>query len=151
MRLPLDWTTESHAQSPDGRITAYHLASRSEAGDAPYGDHIVLASSYLPFGQYYGQVVFAGYCESGPKYVWKTERQLQISCETDTVKKRIETFKEVQIEYQIIMRKPHNQALLRRARKAPNSARQSVALDIHAMRQASEVKHGTKNFSPRVR
>ena len=110
--LPLDWTTESHAQSPDGRTTAYHLASSSEAGDAPYGDHIVLASSYLPFGQYYGQVVFAGYCVSGPKYVWKTERHFQIRCETNTVKKRIETFKEVQIEYQIIMRKPPNQALL---------------------------------------
>ena len=43
LAFPLDWETISYRKSPDGEMVAYHLKSNSEAGDAPYGDHIILA------------------------------------------------------------------------------------------------------------
>ena len=44
--FPLDWRTISSRKAPEGWWVAYHLKSMSEAGEAPYGDHLILAPSY---------------------------------------------------------------------------------------------------------
>ncbi len=59
----------------------------SEVGEAPYGDHIVLAPSYWPLGQYYGKVVFAGHCGNGLVFLWLAEYQLLIECKAGKVMK----------------------------------------------------------------
>ena len=100
--FPLDWETKSYKKSPDGKLLAYCLQSRSEAGDAPYGDHIILTSSYLPFGQYYGDTIFAAYCEGGHKYVWLNNQMLQIECNAEKVMKKVEVLDDVHIQYKII-------------------------------------------------
>jgi hypothetical protein len=81
---------------------AYYLQSRSEAGGAPYGDHIILTSSYLPFGQYYRDTIFAAYCESGPKYMWLNNQMLQIECKAEKVMKKVEVLDDVHIQFKII-------------------------------------------------
>ncbi len=106
--LPLNWQTVSSKETPGGKWIAYHLQSGSEAGEAPYGDHIVLASSYWPLGQYYGEVVFAGYCGNSLGYQWLDTHQLQLDCVGEKVMKRPDTFKGVQIKYQIVDKAPHN-------------------------------------------
>ena len=78
-------------------MMAYYLKSGSEAGDAPYGDHIILVSNYWPFGQYYGETIFAAYCEGGPKYMWLSNQLLQIECKTEKVMKKMEAFDDVHI------------------------------------------------------
>jgi hypothetical protein len=75
----LDWETISLKKSPDSKIVAYYLESGSEAGAAPYGDHIILASNYLPFSQYYGDTSFAAYCEGGRTYMWLNNHMLKSS------------------------------------------------------------------------
>jgi hypothetical protein len=37
----LDWREESNISSPDDSVRAFYMRSQSEAGEAPYGDHIV--------------------------------------------------------------------------------------------------------------
>ena len=88
-------------------MVAYHLQSKSEAGDAPYGDHIILARNYWPLGQYYGETVFAAYCNGEPEYRWQNNHLLQVECDTDKVMKKIEVFNDVYIQY---IGKPHNKA-----------------------------------------
>ena len=100
----------SSKEAPGGKWVAYHLLSGSEAGEAPYGDHIVVASSYWPLGQYYGEVVFAGYCGNSLEYQWLDTHQLQIDCVVEKVTKKLDTFKEVQIEYQIVDEASHNKS-----------------------------------------
>jgi len=108
--FPLDWQTVSSKKAPEGGWVVYHLRSMSEAGEAPYGDHIVLAPSYWPLGQHYGEVVFAGYCGNGPEFRWLDKHQLRIECEAVKVMKRMEGFKDVHIQYGIVEETPHNQA-----------------------------------------
>jgi hypothetical protein len=97
--FPLYWETKSYKKAPDGEMVAYHLQSRSEAGDAPYGDHIILARYYWPLGQYYGETGFAAYCTGGPKYRWLNSHLLQIECETEKVMKKMEVLNDVHIQY----------------------------------------------------
>jgi hypothetical protein len=97
--FPLKWETKSYKKAPDGEVVAYHLQSRSEAGDAPYGDHIILARNYWPLGQYYGETVFAAYCTDAPKYRWLNSHLLQIECETEKVMKKMEVLNDVHIQY----------------------------------------------------
>jgi hypothetical protein len=108
---PLDWKTVASKNAPEGGWIAYHMDSRSEAGEAPYGDHIVLASRYWPLGQYYGEVVFAGYCADGPEFRWLDKHQLRIECKTAKVMKRMGAYKDVHIQYEIHEETPHNTAL----------------------------------------
>lgn len=93
----LDWETKSYKKAPGGEVVAYHLQSKSEAGDAPYGDHTILARNFWPLGQYYEKTVFAAYCTGGPKYRWLNNHLLQIECETEKVIKKVEVFKGVHI------------------------------------------------------
>ena len=82
----------------------------SEAGDAPYGDHLVLTKSYWPFGQYYGKVIFAGYCGGRPEIRWLEKHHLKVACRAEKVIKRLGAFKEVEIQYEIVEETPHNNA-----------------------------------------
>ena len=83
-------------------MVAYHLQSNSEAGDAPYGDHIILARNYWPLGQYYGETVFAAHCNDEPKYRWLNNNLLRIECETEKVMKKIEALDEIHIQYKVV-------------------------------------------------
>ena len=80
-------------------MIAYYLKSTSESGDAPYGDHIILSRNYWPLGQYFGETVFAAYCNDGPKYRWLNNNMLQIECETEKVMKKIEVLDYIHIQY----------------------------------------------------
>jgi hypothetical protein len=82
----------------------------SEAGDAPYGDHIVLAPSFWPLGQYYGEVVFAGYCPGGPEFRWLDEYHLKVTYQAGNVVKRTDTFGDIRIQYEIVEETPYQQA-----------------------------------------
>jgi len=95
----LDWQTVASRQAPEGRWVATHLRSTSEAGDAPYGDHLVLAPAHWPLGQYYGEVVFAGYCTDGLAFSWVGAHQLRFVCATDKVMKMVDAYKEVRIQH----------------------------------------------------
>ena len=109
--FPLAWQTVASKKAPEGSWVVYHLQSGSEAGEAPYGNHIVLAPSYWPLGQYYGEVVFAGYCVTGPEFRWLDKHQLRIEFKAEKIMKMIESFKDVNIQYKIGQETPHNQAL----------------------------------------
>lgn len=85
-------------------MRAYHLRSTSESGEAPYGDHIVLARNYLPFGKYLGDTVFAAYSIGGVKYRWLTNHLLLIECETDKIIKQVDIFGDIHIQYKINVR-----------------------------------------------
>jgi hypothetical protein len=106
----LDWETISYKKAPGGKMVAYHLRSKSEAGDAPYGDHIILTYNYWPLGQYYGETAFAAYCTGGPNYRWLNNHLLQIECETEKVTKRIEVLNDVHIQYKDHRGTLHNHA-----------------------------------------
>ena len=105
--FPLAWETQSHKKSPDGEIIAYHLRSTSESGQAPYGNHIVLTRNYWPFGQYFGDTVFAAYAIGEVKYRWLTNHLLLIECETEKIVKQIEKVNHIHIQYNLI-RPNHN-------------------------------------------
>ena len=105
--FPFSWETQSYKKSPDGEMRAYHLRSTSESGEAPYGDHIVLARNYWPFGQYLGDTVFAGYAVGVIKYRWLTSHLLLIECETEKIVKQIEKVNHIHIQYNLI-RPNHN-------------------------------------------
>ena len=106
--FPLDWQTVDRKKAPEGGWVAYHLKSMSEAGEAPYGDHLVLAPSYWPFGQYYGEVIFAGYCGGRPEFRWLGKHQLRIECSAEKVMKRMDSYKDVHIQYEIVEETPPN-------------------------------------------
>ena len=96
---PLDWTTVASKRSPDDGWTAYHVRSRSEAGAAPYGDHLVLAPAYWPFGRYYGELVFAGYCSDELVFHWVGAHQLRLECTAEKVIKMVDAYKEIRIQH----------------------------------------------------
>ena len=109
--VPPTWETISYKKAPDSEVVAYHRQSRSEAGDAPYGDHIILARNFWLFGPYYGETVFAAYCTRELKYRWLSSHLLQIECETEKVMKKIEVLNDVYIQYKDFKRKPHNNGM----------------------------------------
>ena len=108
--FPLAWETQSYKKSPNGKMRAYHLRSTSESGKAPYGDHIVLARNYWPFGQYIGDTVFAAYPIGAIKYRWIANHLLLIECETEKIVKQIDTVKDIHIQYKLI-NSNHNKGL----------------------------------------
>ena len=116
-KYSINWTEVSAVTSPSGKFTAYHLRSNDDGvGEAPYGDHIALSSSFWPTARY-SHVVFADYC--GPlKYQWMDEQRLKIECATDRTEgqaKRLKSFNGITIEYVISTPVPHNHSLDRPA------------------------------------
>lgn len=101
LALPLDWETVRSYRSPGGQWTAYHLRSRSEAGDAPYGDHVVLSPGNQPLGRFFGEVVFAAYCMDGAGIHWLADSVLQVQCRADRVVKRLPSLDGVTIRYRV--------------------------------------------------
>lgn len=95
-----DWHQESSISSPDGRFRAFYMRSRSEAGEAPYGDHIVLVPSWMILGQYFKASVFAGYCERGVQYKWNSNDTLCIKCDGTKIIKKISKHGSIKIEYE---------------------------------------------------
>lgn len=93
------WVKRAQATSPNGKMTAFYVKSGSEAGQAPYGDHIVLSPRYWPFGEFFGETVFAGYCNKSPRFEWISDNKLEIGCETKEVLKQLETFEGISIIY----------------------------------------------------
>lgn len=83
-------------------MRAYHLRSNSESGEAPYGDHIVVARNYWPFGQYLGDTVFAADSIGGVKYRWLTNHLLLIEYETEKIVKQMEKVGDIHIQYKRI-------------------------------------------------
>jgi hypothetical protein len=98
---PLDWEQISKKKSPEGTVTAFHMQSKSEAGSAPYGDHIILVPKYRLLGQYYTRPIFAGYCGKDFDYEWTAPNALLISCTTDKVMKKEDNSNGIRIEYKI--------------------------------------------------
>lgn len=95
--------TVAAAAERGGEFTAFHLRSNDDGvGEAPYGDHISITSSFWPSAKY-SHVIFAGYC-SPLKYEWMDARRLNIACVThpkDGVAKQLESFNGVTIHYEI--------------------------------------------------
>ena len=56
--ITLDWKEESRKKAPGGDLIAFPMQSRSEAGLAPYGDHMVLVPRYKLLGPYHNRVPF---------------------------------------------------------------------------------------------
>jgi hypothetical protein len=94
-----DWHQESSISSPDGLYKAFHMRSRSEAGEAPYGDHIVLVPSWMILGQYFKSSVFAGYC-GGIQYKWNSNDTLCIKCDGTKIIKKLSNYGIFKIEYE---------------------------------------------------
>ena len=99
--FPLDWQTKAKYKSPEGDIVAYHLQSMSETGEAPYGDHIVIAPSWHLLGQYTRQPVFAGYCAKDLKVSWTSNEALLIECEVERVVTQLKQYGEITIIYKL--------------------------------------------------
>jgi len=107
----LDWETESYKKTPDGKMVAYHLQSTSGAGDAPYGDHIILAPNYLPLGKYCGKTVFAAYCTRDPQYHWLDNHLLLIECTTEEVVTKLDDLDDVHIRYTLMKPRPRDKTM----------------------------------------
>jgi hypothetical protein len=76
--LQYNYKTVSIVSSPDNHFKAYHIDSMSEAGAAPYGTHIYIASWWQHFPQLYLEPVFAGYCIGKPVVKWANSQELMI-------------------------------------------------------------------------
>ncbi|MEM9741076.1 MAG: hypothetical protein AAF918_00190 [Pseudomonadota bacterium] len=77
----LDWNEQSRVASPDARHALVHYQSTSEAGHAPYGDHLVLESSAGFGGRSSSAIVFAGFCETLD--IGWTDAVVRIACPTN--------------------------------------------------------------------
>jgi hypothetical protein len=95
----IDWHEESSILSPDGSVRAFYMRSGSEAGDAPYGDHVVLVPSWMLLGQYFRTSVFAGYCNVGVQYGWHSNDTLCIKCDGTKIMKKLSKYGSINIEY----------------------------------------------------
>lgn len=93
------WSVESRKSAPEGSLVAYYMLSTSEDGLAPYGDHVVLASKYKLFGQYFSEPVFAGYCIKKIELQWPDYRTLLINCDAARVVRKEPVFSNVIIKY----------------------------------------------------
>lgn len=59
----------------------------SEAGHAPYGEHLVL-SKFAISSPEKGHVIYAGYCNK-LKYSWVANEKIEISCQREDSEKVI--------------------------------------------------------------
>jgi len=115
--ITLDWNEESRKKAPGGDIIAFHMQSRSEAGLAPYGDHIVLVPRYKLLGQYYTSPVFAGYCGQLLNYQWIDRQTLEITCTDEKIIRQEVSSNGISIKYIILNKAAHNNGLKSDARK----------------------------------
>ena len=100
------------AVSPDGSIIAFYMKSTSEAGVAPYGDHIILVPSWMIFGQYFKAPIFAGYCEKGGvHYQWTSRNSLSVKCNGTKILRKIVNYDSVTIEYDLTTSEQHSKSL----------------------------------------
>jgi len=76
----LDYEKQSSKTSPNGNSELTLFQSQSEAGHAPYGEHLVLHSTRKVLNPDKGHVIFAGYCESGLDYSWKSDKEIVVKC-----------------------------------------------------------------------
>jgi hypothetical protein len=95
----IDWHEESSILSPDRSLRAFLMRSGSEAGEAPYGDHVVLVPSWMILGQYFRPSIFAGYCNGGVRYNWTSRDTLCIKCDGAKIMKRLSKYGSINIEY----------------------------------------------------
>lgn len=79
----LDWSDIGAIRSPDGRIVASILRSRSESALAPYGEHVVLTPRWRTSTRTMSEPIFAGYCKGGVRVAWIAEGRLSISCNAE--------------------------------------------------------------------
>jgi hypothetical protein len=114
LTIKLDWHQQSQAVSPDGNVIAFHMQSTSEAGVAPYGDHIMLVPSWMIFGQYFKAPIFAGYCENGGvHYHWTSKDSLSIKCNGTKILRKLSNYDSVKIEYDITSSEQYNKSIRR--------------------------------------
>ncbi len=100
----LDWKVTNAVPSPSGAVIASVLESKSEAGAAPYGQHLVLTPRWKVFFRTLSEPSFAGYCVNGSVTItWLSETKLTVSCEsrTDRVVLQRSHWRHVDIEYAI--------------------------------------------------
>ena len=76
----LDWEKMSSEKSPDGKYTIEYYRSKSEAGHAPYGDHLVIESWTSFPSPNSGETFFAGYCGNEFTFEWVGNDKIEISC-----------------------------------------------------------------------
>ena len=69
-------------RSPSGMLTIAAFRSVSEAGHAPYGDHLVLSPEPHIRRPSDGYVVFAGYCSNELRFSWTSDTEVVIQCDT---------------------------------------------------------------------
>ncbi len=74
------------------------MQSKSEAGEAPYREHIIIAPSWMLFANYYKEPVYAGYCEE-LKYRWKSNDILVVEFKEGKLMKKTYKFNNINIEY----------------------------------------------------
>jgi len=98
----LDWKEESRKKAPGSNLIAFHMMSRSEAGPAPYGDHVMLVPRYELFGQYFISPVFAGYCGQTFEYQWIDRQTLEITCTDGKILKKESSSNGVNIKYKLL-------------------------------------------------
>jgi hypothetical protein len=113
----LDWKEESRKKSPEEDIAAFHMQSTSEAGLAPYGDHVVLVPRYKLLGQYYTSPVFAGYCGQEFDCQWIDRQTLEITCTAEKIIKQEISSIGISIKYKIVNKATHNNRLKNDAQK----------------------------------
>ena len=61
-------------------MKAKYYKSKSEAGHAPYGDHLILESKNSFPVLFPGEVIFAGYCGGGVEFQWVGNEIIRIGC-----------------------------------------------------------------------
>ena len=76
----MDWALLSSASSPNGAFTIKHYQSRTEAGHAPYGDNLVIASVRSFPTSNSAETFFAGYCGKDFSFKWQGNEKIIIHC-----------------------------------------------------------------------
>lgn len=79
----MSWEHVSSRVSTDGSMTAKYYRSKSKAGHAPLGDHLVVESGIMFPTLFPGEIVFAGYCSGKLEYKWissPTAEVLAVGC-----------------------------------------------------------------------
>lgn len=87
----IDWERMSSAKSPNGKYTVVYYRSNSEAGHAPYGDHLVIESWKSFPSAHSGETFFAGYCGNEFDFEWVGNEKIKISCPTANEENAIRT------------------------------------------------------------
>jgi hypothetical protein len=113
LTIKFDWHQESKAVSPDGSVIAFYMQSMSEAGVAPYGDHIILVPSWMVFGQYFRDPIFAGYCNNRVYYQWTSKDSFSIKCNGTKILRKLSNYDSIKIEYDSTSSEQHNRSIQR--------------------------------------